>query len=102
MNTISKTMLAAGLLTSSSLSISAQRNIVIPPGTPIHVANIAKVKNNGKILSKKGIKSILYSDLTGMWVTKDTTFISLKEDVLKRIDKDKENYVSESKKKKTK
>ena len=101
MKRLSRFLIGMGALLMSAPIVSAQQMVELPPNmTVADVCTLAKVRNNGKVLSEKGRKAILLSELTGMGVTKDTTYITLKEEVLKRIDKDKSNYVSKNSAKK--
>ncbi|MDE6339088.1 MAG: hypothetical protein K2K97_04795 [Muribaculaceae bacterium] len=96
MTKISKIFSLISMLLIFAPSISAQRPGDKSNKTPIVISNVAKIRNNGKILSKKGNEAVFAEDLTACDVRKDTLYLTLKEDALKRIDKDPANYMAKS------
>ncbi len=54
---------------------------------------VSKIKNNGKILSDKGLNSIKSADIINISISNDTVFFELKKECLSRLDKDRTNYI---------
>lgn len=79
------------------LIANGQATVNLPKDAKLQVSKPAILSNNGKLLSKKGVKSIYYSDITSIRVKNDTVYVSVKDSVLKRLDKDKGNYTTQIK-----
>ncbi|MDE6560351.1 MAG: hypothetical protein K2K75_03110 [Muribaculaceae bacterium] len=79
------------LLANGQGKSNLQKNTKLDSSTP------TLLTNNGHLLSKKGIESIQVSELTFRNVWKDTVYITVKDDVLMRLDKDSSNYSKQSK-----
>lgn len=54
---------------------------------------VSMLANNGKILSRKGVKAIKETDILSVWVKKDTVIFELKKEGFIRLDKDQSNYI---------
>lgn len=81
-------------------SMFAQINVTVPDDEPLYIENVGKVTNNGRILTEKGAASIFSKDIAGIRVTQDTIYITLKEEAVKRLDKEKGVYLPVANKKK--
>ena len=79
------------LLANGQGKSNPQKNTKLDSSTP------TILMNNGNLLSKKGIESIKVSELTFRNVWKDTVYIEVKEEILKRLDKDSSNYAKHKK-----
>ncbi|MCM1354989.1 MAG: hypothetical protein NC212_01115 [Staphylococcus sp.] len=71
-----------------------QAYVEIPEDAKFDSKLPVKITNNGKVLAKTAYESLYHSDLTMVFVKKDSVFITIKEDVLKRLDKNSANYES--------
>lgn len=56
---------------------------------------IARLENNGKILSAKGMDSLRQDEIVSISVNNDTICIMVKKDALTRLDNDKTNYADQ-------
>lgn len=55
---------------------------------------VCKLVNNGKILSRYGLKNISDTEIASIMVSPDTVFITVKDNELKRLEKDSRNYLT--------
>ena len=93
MNTFSKFFICVAVALCASSYGYSETVVQLPEDMTVAEACWnAVVTNNDKMLSSKGRKLILMSELTRVGVAKDTIYITLKPEVLKRIDKDPSNY----------
>ena len=95
-----KGIAVATMLLSAGNSMLAQINVTVPEDEPIYIDKVGKVTNNGRILTEKGARSIFPKDIAGIRVTQDTLYITLKEEGMKKLDKEKGIYHPLDKKRK--
>lgn len=74
------------------LLADAQGKSTPQKNTKLDSSKPAILTNNNELLSKKGIESINISDVIAKYVWKDTLLITVKEEVLMRLNKDSSNY----------
>lgn len=94
-----KHYIVAFALICTGIIANGQVKIDIPENAKFEISKhtVAILVNNGKRLSQKGASSIYHSGITCMRVRKDTVYVSVKDTVLKKLDKDKGNYFAKSK-----
>jgi len=92
-----KQLLLAAMASIAVVTVQAQIkvNLDIDPNEPIISDMPVKLTNNGRVVTKKGMKLIFPKDIAGMTVPKDrdTMIITLKPEAIKLLDADaKANY----------
>lgn len=94
-----KHYIVAFALICTGIIVNGQVKIDIPENAKFEISKhtVAILMNNGKRLSQKGASSIYHSGITSMIVRKDTVYVSVKDTVLKKLDKDKGNYFAKTK-----
>lgn len=80
------------LVSNGQVKVNLPKNLILDTSSPTILVN------NGKLLSSKGIKSIRNPDIASIRVRKDTIYVTLKDPAYKRLDKNKKNYSTNSKK----